>query len=140
METANAFVGHTEKPTPQELSAALGPRLNLWKRLLELMAEEYGLTVQEWNSYSPKAGWALRLKLKKRNILYMAPYPGFFQVALILGDKAMKAVKEIRLPQNIADMLKEAKRYPEGTGVRLIPKRSTDLAAIRKLVAIKLAN
>ena len=140
METPNAFVGHTGKPTPQELSAVLGSRLDLWNRLVEVMAEEYGVTVQEWNSYSAKAGWALRLKLKKRNILYMAPCQGFFQVALVLGDKAMMAVKEIRLPQNIAALLKEAKRYPEGTAVRLVPKRLTDLAAIRKLVAIKIAN
>jgi len=140
METENAFAGQAEKPTSQELSAALGPRFDLWNRLVDVMAQEYRVTDQEWTSYSTKYGWSLRLKQKKRNILYMSPFRGNFQVSLVLGDRAMTAVKEARFPKNVAALIKDAKRYPEGTGVRLVPRRLTDLASIRKLVAIKLAN
>jgi hypothetical protein len=140
MESANAFVGHATKPTPEELSAALGPTNRIWNQLVEAMAEEYGINVQEWTSYSPKYGWSLRLKLKKRNILYMAPCKGCFRVAFILGDKAMKAVKQIKLPQPVTTAIENATRYPEGTGVRLLVKRMSDLASIQKLAAVKLAN
>jgi hypothetical protein len=140
METPNAFVGHALKPTSQELSAALGATSSVWNQLVEAMTEEYGVNVQEWTSYSLKAGWALRLKLKKRNILYMSPCEGCFQVAFILGDKAMKAVKQIKFPQRVATSIENATRYPEGTGVRLLVKKMTDLASIQKLAAIKLAN
>jgi hypothetical protein len=37
-------------------------------------------------------------------------------------------------------LLDEAPRYAEGTGVRLIVKATEDLASVRKLAAIKLAN
>ena len=140
MEIANAFVNHADKPTSEELSAALGLTNGIWNRLVEAMSEEYGVNVQEWTSYSPKYGWSLRLKLKKRNILYMAPYKGCFQVAFILGDKAMKAVKQIKLPQHVTTAIENATRYPEGTGIRLLVKRMSDLASIEKLAAIKLAN
>lgn len=110
MEIANAFVGHVEKPSAEELSAALGLTGAIWNRLVEAMAEKYGVTVQEWTSYSPKYGWSLRLKLKKRNILYMAPRKGCFQVAFILGDKAMQAVKQIKLPQPVAKAIENATR------------------------------
>jgi len=140
METPNAFVGHAEKPTSKELSAALGSTSGIWNRLVEAMADKYGVNVQEWTSYSPKYGWSLRLKLKKRNILYMSPRNGCFQVAFILGDKALKAVKQIKLPKPVTSAIESATRYPEGTGVRLLVKRTSDLSAIQKLAAIKLAN
>jgi hypothetical protein len=82
----------------------------------------------------------MRLKLKKRNILYMAPCRGCFRVAFILGDKAVKAARQIKLPQRILKAIDDAPRYPEGTGVRLIVKRMSDLPAILKLAEVKLAN
>ena len=42
---------------------------SLWNELLAALA----LPIQEWNSYSPKAGWSLKLKLGKRTIVYLAP-------------------------------------------------------------------
>jgi hypothetical protein len=140
METANAFIDHAAQPTPEELAAALGPTATIWNKLVGRLADEYGLSVQEWNSYSLKAGWSMRLKLKKRNILYMAPCRGCFRVAFVLGDKAVQAARQIKLPQSILKVIDEAPRYPEGTGVRLVVKRMSDLATIQKLAAIKLAN
>jgi hypothetical protein len=140
MEIANAFVGHATKPTPEELSSALGSTSSIWNRLVEAMAEENGVNIQEWTSYSPKYGWSMRLKQKKRNILYMIPCKGCFRVAFVLGDKAMKAVKQIKLPQPVTTAIENATRYPEGTGVRLLVKRMSDLASIQKLAAVKLAN
>ena len=140
METANAFINHAKQPTTEELSATLGSTATLWNKLTVCLADEFGLTVQEWTSYSPKAGWSMRLKLKKRNFLYMAPCKDCFRVAIILGDKAVKAAHQIKLPQSITKAIDEAPRYPEGTGVRLLVKRMADLAPIQKLAAIKLAN
>ena len=140
MENFNAFIDHATQPTSAELATALGPTAAIWNKLLKSFADECGLSVQEWNSYSLKAGWSMRLKLKKRNILYMSPYQDYFRVAFILGDKAVKAAHQIKLPQRIAKVIDGAPRYPEGTGVRLIVKRMSDLPAICKLAAIKLAN
>jgi hypothetical protein len=140
MEAENAFINHAEEPTPEELSAALGTAAIIWNKLVGCLEDEYGLTDQEWNSYSVKAGWSMRLKLKKRNILYMAPCKDCFRVAFILGDKAVKAARQIKLPQRITKAIDEAPRYPEGTGVRLLVKSLSDLPAICKLAGVKLAN
>jgi hypothetical protein len=129
METVNAFINHAAQPTPEELATALGPAATIWNKLVGCLADEYGLNVQEWNSYSLKAGWSMRLKLKKRNILYMSPCEDCFRVA-----------RQIKLPQRILKAIDDAPRYPEGTGVRLIVKRMSDLPAILKLAEVKLAN
>ncbi|MGD0293820.1 MAG: DUF3788 domain-containing protein [Terracidiphilus sp.] len=139
METVNAFIGKTTKPTEAEVAAAVGATAALWKQLVEWMAEQ-GATIQEWNSYSPKAGWALKLKQKKRTIVYLGPCDGCFRAAFILGDKAVAAARKSDLAKSALKLLDEAPRYAEGTGVRLTVKAEKDLGAVKKLALIKMAN
>lgn len=136
----NAFIGKSKKPTDDALVVALGPSKKLWDQLVSELADELGADIQEWNSYSPKAGWSLRVKQKKRMIVWLAPCLGCFRVAFILGDKAVKAARQSKLPKQVLKVLDEAPRYPEGTGVRLTVKAAGDLAAIHELAAIKLKN
>jgi hypothetical protein len=139
MENPNAFIGKTTLPTAEEVVAVLGPTAVVWKELIDWLSEQ-GIANPEWNSYSPKAGWSLRLKVKKRNIVYLAPCKGCFRVMFIFGDKALTAARQSNLSKSTLKLLDEAPRYPEGTGLRLTVKSSKDLAAIRKLALIKLAN
>jgi len=137
---ANAFVGKAKKPTEEELAAALGPAKVVWDRFIAELAEKNGVDVQEWSSYSRKTGWSLRLKRKKRTIVWLAPCRGCFRVAFILGDKAMKTARECQFPKRVVKILEEAPKYPEGTGVRIAVKGAKDIAVLKKLAAIKLAN
>ena len=140
MDIPNAFVGWKSQPTSGEISTALASNAPLWTQLLASLANEQGVVDQEWKSSSPKYGWSLILKLKKRNIVYLGPCAGCFRASIILGSKAVVAAHQSSLSKSVLKLLDEAPRYPEGTGLRLIVKSARDLAAIQKLVAIKLAN
>ena len=132
----NAFIGWAKAPTDDELSAVLGVARALWDQLLA----ELALPIQDWHSYSVKAGWSLRLKVGKRTILYVTPWRGSFRVSFVLGERAMKAARDSKLPAHVVRTLDEAPRYAEGTGVRLDVTAKKDLAIVKKLVAAKLAN
>jgi hypothetical protein len=140
VDILNAFIGKPKKPTVDELHAALGSSANVWKQLVDELAQEHDVKLQEWKSISPKYGWSLRLKLKKRTIVHLSPCNGCFWVLFILGDRAVKAAREGTLPKSVVNMVEDAPRYTEGTGVRLLVKGAADVDPIRKLVAIKLAN
>ncbi len=140
MDIPNAFIGKSAQPTSDEVTAALGSAAAVWKEFLDWLAEEKGIAEQEWNSTSPKYGWALRMKLKKRNIVYLSPCAGCFRVAFVLGDKAMASARESKLSKVVMKALDEAPHYAEGTGIRLMVHESKDLAPIRILAAVKLAN
>lgn len=134
----NAFIGQAERPTDSQLTAALGPARTLWDELLAALAAD--CDVEEWNFYSRKAGWALRLKHGKRAIVYLSPGRGCFMASFALGDRAVEAAHAGGLPARVVKIIGDARKYAEGTAVRIDVKTAKDLAAVRKLAAIKLAH
>jgi hypothetical protein len=136
----NAFVGRTRKPSEAELSEALGPAKEPWDALVARLAEDHGVRDQEWKSYSPKAGWSLRLARKKRTIVWLAPCPGAMRVAILLGDRALAAARQAKLPKRLRKALDEAVRYPEGTAARIDVRSARDVPGLARLAEIKLAH
>ena len=137
----NAFIGKRETPTDDDLAAELGRSAKgLWDRLLAGLAEQHNIVTREWHSYSPKAGWSLRLKRDKRTILYLSPCRGCFRASFALGGKAVEAARASGLPPSVIRIIDSAKRYAEGTGVRIDVNGPADIAVVEKLAAIKLAN
>ena len=140
MEIPNAFIGKSSQPTPHEIAEALGPSASLWDELIDWLAGQ-NLTEQDWKPVYPnKYGWSARIKLGKRTILYLGPCSGCFRVAFVLGDKAVAAARKSTLDKRVINEIEGAKRYAEGTGVRIVVRKASDLRPIKTLVQIKLEN
>lgn len=139
MDFPNAFIGSKTQPSAKALAATLADSLEAWKELIVWLTGK-GISCKEWHSVSPKYGWALRPKLKSRNILYMGPCAGCFRVSLVLGDRAVAAARASDLSKAVLKEIASARRYAEGTGVRLLVKTAEDLPPVRTLVEIKLKN
>ena len=134
----NAFINQKRAPNQEQLASALGPAKMIWDHIVAELVQEEKLDGQEWKSYSIKHGWSLHLTSKKRNIVYLSPCLGSFQIMFILGEKAMKTVRSCRWPQKIQKIIAEAPRYPEGTGIRIEGVGSRDIPSIKKLAKIKM--
>lgn len=139
MEVLNAFIGKSSRPSENELSAALGSSAPAWSEFIHWM-EAHGASSEEWKMDGTKYGWSLRLRRKDQNIVYLGPCKGCFRVSFVLGARAMEAVREKPFPAAVAQMIAESPRYPEGTGIRLIVRQSRDLASVRTLALLKLAD
>jgi hypothetical protein len=122
------------------VATALGKSKPLWDSLLRDLAEELGVATREWHCYSRKAGWALRLKRGDRAIVYLSPCRGSFMASFALGAKALEAARQSGLSEKALATLSEARRYAEGTGVRIQAAAAADAADIRKLAAAKIAH
>ena len=138
MTFRNAFIGHEKQPTPREL-AALGIAQPLWDQLVAELTANLKLTCES-NSYSIKAGWSLRLKRDTRNIVYLSPSRGGFMASFALGDKAIAAARASELPKRVLKLIAGAKKYAEGTAVRIEVRGTEDLAVVKKLAEIKLKS
>jgi hypothetical protein len=137
---ANAFAGHAAPPSHEELASALGASLALWTQLTADLVSEFALAVDDWHSYSREAGWSLRVKQRDRNIVYLSPGEGAFMASFALGERAMAAARAGKLPKSALAVLDAARRYAEGTAVRIDVKKAAGLAVVKRLVAAKMAG
>jgi len=77
---------------------------------------------------------------EKTQPVFFIPLKDFFKLSFIFGDKAVLAVEESDLPQNIKTTLKNAKKYMEGRGLSIEVKSSKEVEIVKKLVEIKVNN
>ncbi len=140
LSPANAFCGRNEPPTAKELAATLGNAKSAWEQLLSDLASELNLVASEWGSSSPELGWSLRVKNGDRIILYMAPLQGCFRVSYVLGDNALQAALASGLPAPMLALIRDARKYAEGTAVRIDVVKPGDLETVKKLARAKLGK
>jgi hypothetical protein len=136
----SAFNDKSKKPGIEDLEATLERAFTHWEGLINHCKSGYPPLDEMWNYASAKWGWVLRLKQKKRTILYMTPCKGFFVVGFVLGDKAVKAVYETPMPKLVLSDIEGAKKYAEGRAIRIEVKSKKDLDTVKKLAEVKMAN
>ena len=134
------FMDKSVKPENKSLFKALEKTAKLWERLRTDLENEYGELIEDWKFYSKKSGWTLKLLQKKRNLFFMTPQQGYFQITFVFGDKAVSEVEKSALPKDIIKALVNAKKYMEGRGLTVEVKNSKDFQNVKTLVDIKVRN
>jgi hypothetical protein len=109
-----AFPDETRQPAESDLPAALGASFDPLAKVLDRLRAAHPDVVPEWK-YSARSGWHLIYNRKKRRLFYLVPVRDGFRLSLIIGDKAIAALQAGARAKQIPGLLKEAKRYPEGT-------------------------
>ncbi len=136
----SAFDDKSKKPGASDLEKMLGRSSAHWNALIAHIASDYAPLEQTWIFAGASWGWSLRLKQKKRTVLYMTPCKKHFLVGFVLGERAVKAAHESTLPEPVLTLIDGAKKYAEGRGVRIEVRNKKDRDAVMKLAAIKMAN
>jgi hypothetical protein len=136
----SAFDDKTRPPHEDELAAVLGNKFSLWKDLQSRIAARFAPLAIDWGYASKSTGWGLRLKQEKRTVLYMTPCQGYFLASFALGEKAVKAAHEHKLPSEVLEVIDNAPRYAEGRGVRFEVRSAKDVRNVEKVAIIKMVN
>ena len=136
----SAFDDKSQEPQASDLELVLGRSHARWRDLITHIESEFPPLEITWIYSGAKWGWALRLKQKKRAILYMTPCRRHFLVGFVIGEKAVRAARAAPLHDSILAAIDAAPKYPEGRGVRIEVRIKSDLAAVQQLAAVKMAN
>lgn len=131
---ANPFLDKASPPTAKDLRSSLGPAAPL---LDELKSQLPAAVVEQWKHYGSSSGWTLKLLLGKRNLCFVLPRKGCFDVAFVFGDKAVKLVEGSQLPPSLVRELVDARKYAEGRGLRVQVRSRRALGYVRALLEIK---
>jgi hypothetical protein len=136
----SAFDDKSQEPTKPDLKGVLGRSCASWDELVAYIDAKFSPLELTWGFSGAKWGWALRLKQKKRTVLYMTPCNRHFVVGFALGEKAVRAAHALTLPSALLAAIDAAPKYAEGRGVRIEVRTKKDVDAIKRLAAVKMAN
>ncbi len=134
METS-VFTDKEKCPGVEELEAALGKMYAAWAGLCAYTFSHFPGSKEEWN-YS-KAGWNMRIKDKKRAIIYMMPCAGFFKASFVFGEKAANEAWKSEVSDEIKQVIRSAPVYGEGRGFRIEVRNKKIVRDIEILLQIK---
>jgi hypothetical protein len=135
-----AFVDKAKKPTAGTVAARLGRTNDLWLKMKDVISAQHAPVIEEWVFGGKNYGWSLRLKHRKRAVLYLTPCEGYFRAGLALGDRAARAAAEAGLPASALALIENAPRFAEGRAIRIEVRRAADVRLVAGLAAIKMAN
>ncbi|MGB5527603.1 MAG: DUF3788 domain-containing protein [Gemmatimonadota bacterium] len=136
----SAFDDRSKPPPDSELAEVLGDSQDLWTDLILRLEEQFQPLSVDWTFSGKKWGWSLRLKRKKRAVLYMTPRSGHFVVGFALGQKAVDAAHQSDLPQSTLDMIDGSQVYAEGRAVSFEVRTHDDIKTAVRIAAIKMDN
>ena len=136
----SVFDDKQRQPKDADLERALKGSFVFWSDLKERIASRFAPLNFEWGFSGKTTGWGLRLKHKDRTVLYMTPCEGHFLASFALGEKAVKAAHEAKLPNSVLEIIDSAKKYAEGRGVRLRVTSARDLRHVEKIAMIKMSS
>ncbi|MBN2409067.1 MAG: DUF3788 family protein [Candidatus Aminicenantes bacterium] len=136
----SVFTDRSKKPDNRRLNKAIGESGPHWTAIKAHVLKKHGEALEEWKYYGPKAGWVLKVLLRRRNVFFLTPLKGYFRIAFVFGDRAASTVEKSNVPAAVKKELKETRRYVEGRALRIEVKRQKDVPAVKKLIDIKIAS
>jgi len=136
----SAFDDKNSPPDAAAVAAVLGRTASLWTRLKDGLGAEFEGLAEEWTFAGKAYGWSLRLKQKKRAIVYLTPHQRHFVASFALGEKACHAARAAGLNASTLAVLDTAPRYVEGRAVRIPVRRGVDVEQVIRLARVKMAH
>ena len=128
-----------DAPSASELAARLGKAIDRWNKIVDSVSVNFAPVDQVWKSSKNDFGRVCLLKQKKRTLLYIIPESGVVQVAIVLGDRAVGIALSSALAEKFKNLIREARPYVEGRGIRFDVKSAGDVSSVIELIRIKTA-
>ena len=120
-----------------ELAARLGKAIVHWNEIIDSVSANFAPIEQVWKSSKNDFGRMCLLKQKKRTLLYMIPEDGVVQAAIVLGERAVAIALASGLEEKFKNLLREARPYVEGRGIRFDVISADDVLSVVELIRIK---
>ena len=103
-------------PSDRVLKDTLGDVYDLLESFLATITNEAYLLSFEWRYYNDGKAWLCKVQHKKKTILWLSVWEGFFKVSIFFTEKHLEAIATL----DISETIKEEFAITKPVG-RLIP-------------------
>jgi hypothetical protein len=124
-------------PTDEYVFSLLGPRKELWQKVIKTASENYPGATGGWNYYNDGKQWLYKMVFKKKTLFWARVEDDTFKVTFYFGDKAEPLIGASELPVSIKEGFKTAKRYGAIRPVSLRVSEHSDVKNVIMLMEIK---
>ena len=124
-------------PDDEVLSRSLGEVKSVWDSFIGLLNERYPAFSAEWRYYRDGKSWLYKVTKKKKTVCWVSVSPNAFKATFYFPDRAEDPIVTSTLRKEYVEQFLHGKRYGRIRGVTVTVKKSSDLASIKKLIAIK---
>ena len=132
------FTDKATHPTDDDLREKLGSSYPLVRKTIASLQSEHSAVSIEWK-FSTTSGWYLTCSKSKKRLFYLFPAEGDFTFKITLNDRALEQIRHETFPKSIRGMIRDAKKYPEGT-LLVFDKTNFAVATILQLLRNKMAS
>jgi hypothetical protein len=124
-------------PTDEYIFSIIGPKKELWLRIMNHMKETYKDSSGDWNYYNDGKQWLFKMVNKKKTVFWSGILSDTFRITFYLGNKAEPVIESSDLPPEIKEEFHNAKRYGLIRPVSFIVRNNTDVDNVLKMIVIK---
>ena len=132
------FANEKKHPTDNDLRKRIGESYQMIEDAVSSIQSEYQGITFDWK-FSKTSGWYLTCDRKKRRLFYLIPRDGDFTFRMVFGDKALTQITKASFQKEVVEMMRNAKKYPEGTLCEF-SRRDFDPETIVRLLEVKIDN
>ena len=126
------FPDKSQQPSSTDLYSVLGSAALMLQEIEEYLSAGGYNPDHEWKFYSKKAGWTVAIKAKERTVFHLLPNEDSFTVVFTFGKRAVTACEGLGLPENISQLIANARVYAEGRSFRFEVSTSSDVESAIK--------
>ena len=137
MEEKPCLNDRDEFPDNEVLSRYLGKVKPVWDTFLALLDESYPSFSAEWRYYRDGNNWLYKVTKKTKTVCWVSVWANAFKATFYFADRAEEPIVTSTLKEEYVEQFLHGKRYGKIRGVTVTVKKSSDLASIKKLIAIK---
>lgn len=110
---------------------------DVWDAFIEFIRKDHPSFAGEWRYYNDGKSWLFKVTQKAKTICWVSVWNGFFKATFYFSDKATELIANSLLDKTYKEQFCDGKKYGKIRGVTVEVKKTTDLEAVRQLMAIK---
>ncbi len=134
----DTFTNQKKQPTHNDLKDRIGPSFLLIEEVLAALQAEFQNISCEWK-FSKNTGWYITYSRAKKRLFYLFPVNGDFLLKMVFNDRAVEEIRGETFPSYIREMIRSAKKFPEGTLCEF-NRKNFKVATMLELLRIKISS